>query len=199
MIRLLALASLLLGVAAQAAPGKPLPLGASMPAAEVKMPGVDGREVSLSEVRGEKGTLVVVTCNHCPWVVAWQERIAAIGNEYEGKGIGVVAVNPNAPGKKPEDGMEGMQARARQLGLKFPYAVDATNEVSRSLGATRTPEVFLFDAKGRLVYKGAVDDNAEKPAEVKKPYLRAALDALLAGEEIATKETVALGCTIKWR
>ena len=140
---------------------------------DLKMKGVDGRETTLGEVKGAKGTLVVFTCNACPWAKAWEERIVALGNEYAKKGVGVIAVNSNDPGKVAEDGYDIMKARAAEKGFAFPYVVDATSNVARAFGATRTPEAFLFDAQGRLVYHGTIDDNAQEPGGVKERYLAA--------------------------
>ena len=176
-----------------------LAIGESAPMTSVMMLNVDGEEVSIGGVAGEQGTLVIFSCNHCPWVVAWEDRIAAIGNEYMDRGFGVIAINPNDTVEYPADGYEQMQARAEERGFRFPYVVDATSDVARAFGATRTPEVFLFDGEGLLVYHGAIDDNARQPDQVENHYLRDSLEALLAGEEIAVAETRALGCTIKFR
>lgn len=196
--RHLVLTALALLVAAPALAGG-LSLGDKAPMADAKMKNIDGKMVSIGTSAGEKGTLVVFTCNSCPWVKAWEERMVAIGNEYTEKGIGVVFVNSNDPSKKDEDGFDVMQARAEEYGMQFAYAVDATSDVARAFGATRTPEAFLFDADGELVYHGTIDDNAQKPKEVSKTYLRDALDAVVAGNEVPTAETKALGCTIKFR
>jgi hypothetical protein len=192
----LALAALPL--AAQAPPA-PLAIGSVVPMAEAKMKNVDGRELAIADVKREKGTLVLFTCNACPWVKAWESRIVEIGNTYSASGIGVIAINSNDPGKVPEDGFEVMQERARERGMKFPYVVDATSAVARAFGATRTPEAFVFDAAGKLVYHGTIDDNAKEPDKVTERYLTDALEALVAGREVALKETKALGCTIKFR
>ncbi len=176
-----------------------LDLGDPIPRADVAMKSVDGSMVTIAGEAGEKGTLVLFTCNACPWVKAWEDRIAALGNEYRAKGIGVVAVNANDPAKVAEDGYAVMQQRAREKGFRFPYVVDATSDVARAFGATRTPEAFLFDRSGRLVYHGTVDDNAQAPERVEATYLRDALAAVVAGREVAVPETKALGCTIKFR
>ena len=139
------------------------------------------------------------SCNHCPWVIAWEDRIAEIGNAYQKKGFGVIVINPNDPGVKGEDSYEEMVQRAKEKGFEFPYVVDATSDVARAFGATRTPEVFLFDTAGKLVYHGAIDDNARNPEAIEKHYLKDALNALVAGKAIPTAQTKALGCTIKWR
>jgi peroxiredoxin len=176
-----------------------LPIGATAPRSDVKMKSVDGREVSIAGAAGKSGTLVVFTCNHCPYVKAWEQRITALGNDAVARGFGVVAINSNDPAKQPADDFEPMKERAQKLGLKFPYVVDATSGVAKAFGATRTPEVFLFDAAGKLAYKGAVDDNSEDAAKVKEQFLKDALAAVAEGRAPATAETKSIGCTIKWR
>ena len=190
--------SLVAAAHAQDAPAT-LALGAIAPSATVKMKGVDGRELSIADARGDKGTLVIFTCNHCPWVKAWETRLVELANGAAGKGIGVVAINSNDPAAFPEDTYEEMQKRAKDRGMRYPYVVDATSEVARAFGASHTPEIFLFGKDGKLVYKGAVDDNAKDPASVKARYLADAIDAVAAGSPPPLAETKALGCSIKYR
>ena len=191
---------LVLAVAATAAlAGEPLAIGGAMPMSDTKMKNVDGTELTLAQVAKPAGTLVVFTCNHCPFAKAWESRIVALGNTYEAKGVGVVAINSNDPDKNAEDGFDGMQKRAKDLGMKFPYVVDATSGVAKGFGATRTPEVFLFDKSGKLVYHGAVDDNSKEADKVENTYLKNALDAVVAGQDVAVKETKSIGCSIKFR
>lgn len=166
---------------------------------DVKMKSVDGRMVSIGDAKGEKGTLVIFTCNHCPFVVAWQERMVELSNTYQKKGLGVIFINSNNPQVNDGDNYEGMQKMAKENGYEFPYVVDATSDVARHFGAKKTPDIFLFDAEGKLIYHGAVDDNSRKPKEVQKTYLKDALDALLAGNPVVEKETKAVGCGIKFR
>lgn len=179
--------------------GETLAPGAGVPMADVKMLNVDGTKVSIADAMGAKGTLVLFTCNACPWVKAWEERIAALGNEYSARGVGVIAINPNDPTGNEEDGYDVMQARAEQYGLKFAYVVDATSDVARAFGATRTPEAFLFDAGGKLVYHGTIDNNAKDAAKADQQYLRDALEAVASGAQVPLAQTKALGCTIKFR
>jgi peroxiredoxin len=186
-------------MAASAAQANGLSLGDVAPMVTVKMKSVDGREQSIADVQGAKGTLVMFSCNHCPYVKAWEDRIAAIGNGAPAKGIGVIVINPNDPSEYPDDGYAEMQKRAKEKGFAFPYVVDATSDVARAFGATRTPEVYLFDAAGKLAYKGAIDDNAQDADKVKSRYLTDAIDALSSGREIAEKESKAIGCSIKFR
>ncbi len=197
---LAAFSLLLLPGAARAADGAgPLAPGSALPSAGAKLKNVDGRELTLSDVRGAKGTLVVFTCNQCPFAIAWEDRIAALGNEFAARGIGVIAINSNDGEAYPGDAFGPMQERARAKGFKFPYAVDATSAIARAFGATRTPEAFLFDAAGKLVYHGTIDDNAREPEKVEHHYLRDALTAVAAGQPVALGETKAIGCGIKFR
>jgi peroxiredoxin len=185
-------------VADDAAP-KALALGAAIPMPDQKMKNVDGREIAVADVKGAKGTLVVFTCNACPYAKAWEDRIVALGNEYKSKGIGVIAVNANDPGKVAEDGYDQMKTRAQEKHFGFPYVVDATSGMAKAYGATRTPEAFLFDAQGKLVYHGTIDDNMQDPGKVSSHYLSDALAAVSSGKDVPVKETKAMGCGIKFR
>ena len=176
-----------------------LALGQPAPLADTKMKNVSGKELSIAEVKGAKGTLVVFTCNHCPWAKAWHSRIVTLGNQSVKRGVGVIAINANDPTAYPEDDFATMQSNAKKTKMGFPYVVDATSDVARAFGATRTPEAFLFDAEGKLVYHGTIDDNAKQPDQVKARYLEDAVNALVNGKEIALAETKALGCGIKFR
>jgi peroxiredoxin len=189
---------LILAAAATVALADPLAIGASMPSADTKMKNVDGQELSLAQVKATGGTLVVFTCNHCPFAKAWESRIVSLGNTYAAKGVGVIAINSNDPGVAPDDAFDKMQERAKEVGMKFPYVVDETSGVAKAFGAARTPEVFLFDKSGKLVYHGAVDDDKDA-SKASTPYLKNALDAVVAGQDVAVKETKSIGCSIKFR
>jgi peroxiredoxin len=176
-----------------------LALGSKAPLATTKMKNVDGKMLAIADVTGKAGTLVVFTCNHCPFAKAWEERIVELANTYSKKGIGVILVNANDPTKYTEDGFAEMQAHAKARGLQAPYVIDETSAVARAFGATVTPEAFLFDKGGKLAYHGTVDDNHKDPASVKSRYLKDALDAVAAGKAPAQAETKSLGCGIKFR
>jgi hypothetical protein len=196
-------AALLIGALAPMARSQdepqPLALGSPAPMTDVKMKGVDGKERSIADAKGAKGTLVIFTCNACPWVKAWETRLVELGNTYAKRGVGVITINPNDPAKNAEDDYAEMQKRAKDRKMQFAYVVDATSDVARSFGASRTPEAFLFDAEGKLVYHGAIDDNAREPAKVKSRYLEDALKAVVAGKAVPVAETKSMGCTIKFR
>ncbi len=179
--------------------GGALPIGATIPMTDVAMKNVDGKELTLKSIVQPAGTLVIFTCNHCPFVKRWESRIVELGNTYAAKGIGVVAINANDPKAYPDDSFESMQVRAKEKGMEFPYVVDATSNVARAFGATKTPEAFLFDKNGKLVYHGAIDDNGEEPSKVENAYLKLALEAVVNGGNVTVKETKSIGCGIKFR
>jgi peroxiredoxin len=164
-----------------------------------ELPGVDGKTYSLADISaGKKATAVVFTCNHCPYVLGWMDRLLDLARDYAGQGVAFVGINANDPNKYPVDSFEGMQKFAREYDLPYPYLHDETQAVATAYGAERTPEVFLFDADLRLRYHGAPDDNYDE-TQATVPYLRNALDAVLAGQEPPVAETPPVGCTIKWK
>jgi peroxiredoxin len=164
-----------------------------------ELPGVDGQTYSLAEISADKkATVVVFACNHCPYVLAWMDRLLATAKDYAGQGVAFVGINANDPNKYPVDSFEGMQKFAQEYALPYPYLHDETQEVATAYGAERTPEVFLFDGSLLLRYHGAPDDNYDE-TQASVPYLRDALDAVLAGQEPPVTETPPVGCTIKWK
>lgn len=196
--RLALLTASLLTLAAAPARAQ-IALGDAIPMADTKMKNVNDKSVTLASLAGKKGTLVVFTCNHCPWAKMWQSRVAEIGNAALAAGLGAVAINANDPAAYPEDDFPEMKKRAKELKMKFPYVVDATSDVARSFGATRTPEAFVFDASGKLVYHGTVDDSPKDAAAVKSDWLRDAVNAVSEGKVVAEPETKSMGCSIKYR
>jgi peroxiredoxin len=198
--RLALLAAPVLALALVAAPARAqLALGADIPMADVKMKNVNNKDITLASQAGKKGTLVVFTCNHCPWAKLWEQRVAEIGNAAVAAGLGAVAINSNDPAVNAEDGFPEMKTRAKTLKMKFPYVVDGTSDVARAFGATRTPEAFVFDAAGKLVYHGTVDDSPKDVAAIKEFYLKDAVNAVAEGKPVTNAETKAFGCTIKFR
>jgi peroxiredoxin len=176
----------------------PIALDSVAPMTDVKMTSVDGKSVSIADAKGTRGTVVMFTCNHCPYVKAWQTRMVRIGNKSREKGVGAIAINSNSPTIVPGDNLEGMKELATGKGYKFPYVVDEGSKVARAFGASRTPEVFLLDSGGKVVYHGAIDDNSEDAEKVTERYLQDAIDALVAGTPIEVRETKSIGCGIKF-
>jgi len=164
-----------------------------------ELPAVNGKTYSLVDLsEGKKATAVVFMCNHCPYVLAWLDRMMAVARDYAGKGVAFAGINANDPAKYAADDFDGMVKLSKERSLPFPYLHDKTQEVANAYGAERTPEIFLFDANLKLRYHGAPDDNYEED-QARLPYLRNALDAVLAGQDPATADTPPVGCTIKWK
>jgi len=178
---------------------KELDLGSGLPLEEVKMMDITGKEVSLGEAKGENGLLVIFSCNTCPWVIKWEDRYVELAKKYQSKGVGMIALNSNETTFGSVDSMDKMKAHAKDKGYNFYYAMDNGAKLAREFGATRTPHVYLFNAEDKLVYRGAIDDNAKNKKKVKKPYVADAIDAMLAGSTIKYASTKALGCGIKFK
>ena len=141
-------------------------------------------------------TAVVFTCNHCPYALAWHDRIAATARDYPD--VRFLAVNPNDAERYPGDSYEAMQNRVAEEGWTIPYLHDEDQEAARAFGAKTTPDVFVLDGEGRLRYRGAPDADHREPSH-DAAWLREALDALGAGEEVARPETDPVGCSVKWK
>ena len=163
-----------------------------------RLPGVDSRTYGLEDFADKPVLVVVFSCNHCPYVQAYEDRLIAIQCDYLERGVQIIAINSNEEVNYPEDSFPRMVERAKATGYNFPYLRDATQEVARAYGATHTPHLFVFDQDRRLRYTGKIDDNWQQPAAVTRRYLREALDALLQGAAPAEASTHAIGCTIKW-
>jgi len=169
-------------------------------AADFKLKNVDGRMISMKDFPEAKGFIVIFSCNHCPYVKAYEDRMIEIDKKYKSIGYPVIAINPNDPEVQPEDSYEKMQERAKEKQFTFPYLFDEKQEVFRIYGATRTPHVyFLNKTDGELfvAYIGAIDDNYKDVAEVKEKYLENAIAAVMKGEEVNPNYTKAIGCSIK--
>jgi hypothetical protein len=161
------------------------------------LPGVDGSEHTLESYDAADLLVLIQSCNHCPYVQAWEGRVKTIQSDYADRGVRIVAFNSNDPVRSPGDSFEEMVARARSESFNFDYLYDVDQSLARALGAERTPEVFVFDRDRQLVYHGAIDDSRDDRA-VSRHYLRDALDATLAGAAPPLTDTTPVGCTIKW-
>lgn len=169
-------------------------------ATDFKLKNIDNKMVSLRDLGEAKGYIVIFTCNHCPYAVAYEDRIIELSKKYKKLGYPVVAINPNNPEKQKEDSFEKMQLRAREKGFDFPYLLDEGQKIYPQYGATKTPHVYVLQNtdKGPVVqYIGAIDDNHSDASAVKEKFVENAVDALLNGEEVKVKTTKAIGCSIK--
>lgn len=162
---------------------------------------VDGTMVSNADFPDSKGFIVIFTCNHCPFSVAYEDRIIAIDKKYKTQGYPVIAINPNDSIVAPADSYSNMIIRAKEKGFTFPYLLDADQSITKTYGATRTPHVFLLKKnKGDLIveYIGAIDDNHEDATLVKNEFLSDAVDALLKNKKPEVNFTKAIGCSVKF-
>jgi len=169
-------------------------------ATDFTLKNVDGKMVSLSNFRNAKGFIVVFTCNHCPYAVAYEDRILALDAKYKPLGYPVIAINPNDPAVQPKDSYEAMIVRANEKKFTFPYLFDEGQTIYPQYGATRTPQIFILQKDGNrnlVRYIGAIDNNYKDANDVTEKYVENAIDALLAGKPVTTLTTVAVGCTIK--
>ncbi len=169
-------------------------------ATDFSLKNVDEKMVSLADYTDANGFIVIFSCNHCPYVKAYENRMVELHNKYASKGFPVVAINSNDPKVQPEDSFEKMKERAKEKNFPFKYLFDEDQKVYPIYGATRTPHVFLLNKNNNdliVEYIGTIDDNYKDASAVKEKYLENAVDALLAGEKPKVTETKAIGCSIK--
>ena len=174
-----------------------LKIGSSAP--EFNLTNIDGKRYSLSSFDEKKALIIIFSCNHCPYVQAYEGRIKQIQEDYKDRGVTIVAINSNEDKGYPEDSFENMQKRAAEQKFNFLYLRDEDQSVARAYDATHTPEIFLFDKERKLAFHGKIDDNWQEPDKAQNHYLKNAIDELLAGKEISVPETFTIGCTIKWK
>lgn len=169
---------------------------------DFKLKNIDGTYKSLEDFKNEKGIVIIFTCNHCPYSVAYEDRIIALNKKYASQGYPVVAINPNDAKAYPLDSYENMIERAGDKGFNFPYLYDETQEVAKIFGATNTPHVYIVSNQNtyfKVEYIGAIDDNSHEPQSVQRKYAEYAIDELLKGKPVSVNKTKALGCSIKWK
>lgn len=180
-------------------PSNMLDLGTKAP--EFSLPNTVSQDnCTYDQIKGEKGTVVMFICNHCPYVKHVFEGIVALAKDYQKNEIGFVAISSNDVENYPDDAPELMQITAQEQGFTFPYLYDASQEVAKAYDAACTPDFYLFNAQKKLVYRGQMDDS--RPANglpVTGKDIRAALDALLSNKEINPLQKPSLGCNIKWK
>jgi peroxiredoxin len=165
------------------------------PAPDFELPDTSGGTASPD---GAAATVVVFTCNHCPYALAWHDRIAEVARDYADRGVRFLAINPNDATRYPRDSMEAMRDRVRREDWPMPYLRDETQEVAHLYGAKTTPDLFVLDPQRRVRYRGAPDSDHDDPGQ-NAAWLRDALDAILAGQEPVLAETRPVGCSIKWK
>lgn len=177
--------------------GDPIPLGSPIPGPDAKMKDISGKEVSLKDAKTAKGLFVMFSCNTCPYVIKNQGRTNEAAKHALDNGIGVAILNSNEAKRGDDDSYEDMKAYAKQQEYNWYYLVDKNSVLADAFGANRTPECFLFDGNGKLVYHGAIDDNPSDAGAVSRKHLITAIDEMNAGKEVSVKESKSVGCGIK--
>jgi thiol-disulfide isomerase/thioredoxin len=176
-----------------------LALGTSAPAFSLP-DAVSGKTIALDTIARSKGLLVMFLCPHCPYVKHIQAGLAKMLKQYDGSGLGFVAISSNDVAQYPEDGPDGLRVQAAELGFAFPYCYDETQEVAKAYRAACTPDFFLFDAQRKLAYRGQMDSSRPKnDVPVTGSDLRAAIDVVLAGRAVSAEQKPSIGCNIKWK
>lgn len=166
-------------------------------APDFALPDTEGHLHSLSEPADAPARVVIFTCNHCPYALAWHERLMAVGRDYAERGVRCVAINPNDAERYRADSLEAMRARVHKEDWPMPYLRDESQEVARAFGAKTTPDVFVVDRDRHLRYRGAPDAGYDDPT-LGAAWLREALDDILAGREVRRAKTEPVGCSVKW-
>lgn len=180
-----------------ATPSTMLALGTTMPV--FRLPSMTGDSVS-SESFASQPLLVAFICHHCPFVRHIRREFSRFATEFQARGLAIVAINSNDTVAFPHDGLEGMREEAQEAGYTFPYLVDETQDVAKAFKAACTPDLFLFDARGTLVYRGQFDDSRPRsPVPVTGADIRAAAAAMLAGNPVPATQKPSIGCNIKWK
>ena len=175
----------------------PLTIGSSLPKADSKMKDVSGKEISFKDAMKKNGLLVMFSCNTCPVVGKYQSRTLETGKFATDNEIGVIVINSNEATRGDGDSYDDMKEYAKEQGYKFSYVVDDESAMADAFGATRTPELFLFDKTGKLVYHGAIDDNANGPDKVTRQHAKIAMEEMVSGKTVSTSQTKFVGCGIK--
>jgi len=174
-----------------------LPIGSAIPMEDMKMKDVSGDLISLKEARTANGLLVMFSCNTCPYVIKNQSRTKAVCAFAKEKGIGVIVLNANEGGRNNGESLADMMTYAKQQSYNWYYALDSDNLLADAFGATRTPECFLFDKNGKLVYHGAIDDSPADITQVKRNHLKQAISEVTQGADVGVKESRSVGCSIR--
>lgn len=175
----------------------PLPLGADVPKADNKLKDISGKEITLKEAMKANGLLVMFSCNTCPVVINNQVRTKEICKYATQQNIGVILLNSNEGNRKSSESLSSMQDYGQGQGFTWYYAVDKNNELADAFGASRTPECYLFDKNGKLIYHGAIDDSPNDATSVKRVHLKEAMNEAVAGKEVSVKQSKSVGCSIK--
>ena len=186
------------GLTTQTRAQTPLSVGSQLPDVGTSLQRLDGSSVSPQELSGDRATVFVFWSNECPWVDKYEGRVAELASRFEGRGVQFVLVNANDASDNPEESLSASRKKAKDSNYRLPYLRDSNATFAKALGATRTPQAFVFGAEGRLVYRGAIDDSPSNPGGVEKSYLDSVLDAVVNGRSVSVEPKSSFGCTLKY-
>ena len=173
------------------------PLGT--PAQDFLLDGIDGKTHSLESYSEKEIIVIIFMCNHCPYVKAVLKRIIELQNEFIDHGVQFIGINPNDATRYPDDSLENMKIIAKENDFSFPYLIDPSQEVAKSYDAVCTPDLYVYGKNRKLVYRGRIDDNWEDSEKVTQQDLKLALEKILSGQVITSKQIPSMGCSIKWK
>ena len=176
---------------------KMVPLGTE--AFDFSLPGTDGKTYSQNSFNDKEILVIIFMCNHCPYVKAVLDRLIAIQNDYAGKGVQLVGINPNDDVAYPDDSMEKMMQLVSDKSIPFPYLRDDSQSVARQYDAVCTPDIYVYGSRRKLLYRGRIDDNWQDESKVSRRDLREAFDAILDGRPVPDEQVPSMGCSIKWK
>jgi peroxiredoxin len=174
-----------------------LPLGSD--AIDFDLPGIDGENHTLAQLKGSKATVIIFMCNHCPYVQAQWPRMVELQMQFLNKGVNFIGINANDSSDYPEDGFDKMPEYAKEYGMNFPYLRDEDQVVAKRYGALCTPDIFVYDKALKLAYHGRIDDNWQEPSKVTSHDLMEALNALVRDQKPDSYQHPTMGCSIKWK
>ena len=173
-----------------------VPLGSA--AHDFHLPGADGKEYGLDSFKESKVLVIIFMCNHCPYVKAVLERLIDLQNEFRGQEVQLIGINPNDAVRYPDDSPESMRELVQEKNIPFPYLIDATQQVAKTYDAVCTPDIYVYGEDRKLLYRGRIDDNWEKPQAVTHRDLQDAINNILAGKPVSAEQIPSMGCSIKW-
>lgn len=195
LIIILAIATI--GYAFVASKNEPLPIGKTSDALNINVTNLEGTNKPLNTYSKSNGLMVIFSSNTCPFVIAWEDRYPELASYCQENNIGFVLLNSNEARREGEASLSEMNKHAQEMKYDFPYVIDHKSEIANAFGAKATPQVYLFNGAGNLIYRGAIDDNHKDPTAVKHTYAMDALNHLIQGKDISPETTNALGCSIK--
>ncbi len=166
---------------------------------DFRLKGIDDKVYSLNDFKGERIFVMIFMCNHCPYVKAVMDRLISVQKKYSEMNVSLIGINPNDAKTYPEDSFENMKLFAKEHSMNFPYLFDETQETARKYEAVCTPDIYVYDVKRKLKYRGRLDDNWKDESQVKSKDLESAIETLLAGKEISFEQVPSMGCSIKWK